>query len=279
MLRGASAEAQAELTSELEGSKGDADKLVEELFGVAAVLRGEPAVRRILTDASVEPDAKASLAGDVFGNALGETATELVKSAVKRRWTVSHDLADVIEELGVLAAVRSAGDDGSKISDELFEVRRVVDETAGSAYGALGPVAVGGGQGRAAAHPVRGEAAARDDAAGRAGGRRSGTAPSTGRSRCSSTPRHTPSARRSRPCTPPGSSPTTSAAGWPSALGAQYDTTIHLLVVQDPKIVGGIRVEIGDDVIDGTVASKLEDAQESSQADHALPGMSGTQDN
>jgi F-type H+-transporting ATPase subunit delta len=45
------------------------------------------------------------------------------------------------------------------------------------------------------------------------------------------------------------------------ALGAQYDTSVHLLVVQDPEIVGGIRVEIGDDVIDGTVASKLEDAQ------------------
>ena len=131
MLRGASAEAQAELTSELEGSKGDADKLAEELFGVAAVLRGEPAVRRILTDASIEPDAKAALAGNVFGNALGETALKLVKSAVQRRWTVSHDLADVIEELGVLAAVRSAGDDGSKISDELFEVRRVVDQTQG----------------------------------------------------------------------------------------------------------------------------------------------------
>ena len=45
------------------------------------------------------------------------------------------------------------------------------------------------------------------------------------------------------------------------ALGAQYDTTIHLLVVLDPDIVGGVRVEIGDDIIDGTVASKIEDAQ------------------
>ena len=45
------------------------------------------------------------------------------------------------------------------------------------------------------------------------------------------------------------------------ALGSQYDTTIHLLVVQDPEIVGGIRVEIGDDIIDGTVSGRLEDAQ------------------
>ena len=36
------------------------------------MLRGEPAVRRILTDASIEADAKAGLAGDVFGNAVGE---------------------------------------------------------------------------------------------------------------------------------------------------------------------------------------------------------------
>jgi len=131
MLRGASAEAHAELASELEGSRDDAEKLGEELFGVAALLRGEPALRRIVTDASVEPEAKAALVGDVFGGALNDTTLKLVRSAVQRRWTASNDLADVIEELGVLAAVRSAGNDGNKISDELFEVRRVVDQTPG----------------------------------------------------------------------------------------------------------------------------------------------------
>ena len=45
------------------------------------------------------------------------------------------------------------------------------------------------------------------------------------------------------------------------ALVAQYDTSVHLQVVVDPDVVGGLRVEIGDDVIDGTVSSKLEDAQ------------------
>ena len=56
MLRGASAEAEAQLTSELEGSEGEAGKLGEELFGVAAVLRAEAALRRIFTDASIEAD-------------------------------------------------------------------------------------------------------------------------------------------------------------------------------------------------------------------------------
>jgi F-type H+-transporting ATPase subunit delta len=260
MLRGASAEAQAELTSELEGSKGDAEKLGEELFGVAAVLRGEPAVRRILTDGSVEPEAKASLAGDVFGNALGGTATKLVKSAVQRRWTMSHDLADVIEELGLLAAVRSAGNDGNKISDELYEVRRVVDKTEGLRTALSDPSRSAADKGELL-RTLFGEKLLPatmllvEQAAGGRHGAIDGalelfqhTAAHTIGEKIATVyaARELSDEERSRLA---------------DALGAQYDTAIHLLVVQDPEVVGGIRVEIGDDVIDGTVASKLEDAQ------------------
>ena len=45
------------------------------------------------------------------------------------------------------------------------------------------------------------------------------------------------------------------------ALGKAYDATVHLHVVQDPDLVGGIRVEIGDDVIDGSVSAKLDNAR------------------
>ena len=45
------------------------------------------------------------------------------------------------------------------------------------------------------------------------------------------------------------------------ALSRQYDRQIHLNVVVDPDVIGGIRVEIGDDVIDGTVANRLDDAR------------------
>jgi F-type H+-transporting ATPase subunit delta len=44
-------------------------------------------------------------------------------------------------------------------------------------------------------------------------------------------------------------------------LASQYDRPIHLNVVVDPAVLGGIRVEIGDDVIDGTVAARLADAR------------------
>ena len=45
------------------------------------------------------------------------------------------------------------------------------------------------------------------------------------------------------------------------ALSKQYSTTVQLHVVLDPSLIGGLRVEIGDDVIDGSVSNRLDDAR------------------
>ena len=45
------------------------------------------------------------------------------------------------------------------------------------------------------------------------------------------------------------------------ALSTQYGRPVHLNIEVDPALLGGMRVEIGDDVIDGTVASRLDDAR------------------
>ena len=70
-----------------------------------------------------------------------------------------------------------------------------------------------------------------------------------------------PSARRSRP------------SGWSSALddadreklraalATQYGRPVHLHEIIDPAVLGGVRVEIADDVIDGTVVSRLDEAR------------------
>ena len=111
MLRGASAEALAELGSAAASTRtlDEAAGLGNELFGAAAVVRRDAALRRALTDASVEGEAKSGLARAVFGGALGDKAMDLVADAVARRWISGKDLPDALEQVAVATTVRSAG--------------------------------------------------------------------------------------------------------------------------------------------------------------------------
>ena len=75
------------------------------------------------------------------------------------------------------------------------------------------------------------------------------------------TSRQEPAARRWPPCAPRSELSKADEQRLAGALGKQYDTTVHLHVVVEPDLVGGLRVEIGDDVIDGSVANRLDDAR------------------
>jgi F-type H+-transporting ATPase subunit delta len=44
-------------------------------------------------------------------------------------------------------------------------------------------------------------------------------------------------------------------------LNQQYATTVRLNFITDPDVIGGVRVEIGDQVIDGTISGRLDDAR------------------
>ena len=260
MLRGASAEAKEALSSRLEQLSGDAATIGEEQFAVAALLRSEAAVRRIATDASIEGAAKAGLIGNVFGNALGSESLDLVKDAVQRRWTRPRDLADVIEYLGVVATVRSADDEGGRISDELFRIRQTVDGhpelRSALSDPARSPADKRGllhqlldGKVQAATLVLVGQAVSGSHGSVDRGLEEFQHIAAEAKSEKIATvhtARELADSERDRLA---------------QALSSQYGTSVHLQVVVDPDVVGGLRVEIGDDVIDGTVSSKLDDAQ------------------
>lgn len=262
MLRGASAEALAELTEQVGvgGTLADQAILGEQLFGVVAVLRGDPALRRALTDNSVEGDSKAGLAEAVFGSAVGETASALVADAAARRWTAARDLADVLERLAVIVTVRSAGAKGQQVGDELFAVRQLFDanpdlrsalsDLTRSAEDRSGLVAgLVSGQVQPATETLLGQAISRGqgsvdraleeflDLAAEALEETVVTV---------HTARELSDADQQRLA---------------DALSEQYDTTVQLHVVLDPDLIGGLKVEIGDDVIDGSVSNRLDDAR------------------
>jgi F-type H+-transporting ATPase subunit delta len=262
MLRGASAEALAELgqqasrTSTLDASA----TLGRELFGVAAVVRRDVALRRALTDASVEGESRSGLARAVFGNAVGADTVALVAEAVSRRWIGAYDLPDAFEQLGVAATVRSAGAKGKQLGDELFAVRRTIEANP-ELRAALSD------QSRSAADRsglllglLDGKVLpATAELVGQAVSRQRGSVENTITEYLDlaadtldeavatvQTARELSAEEQSRLA---------------AALSTQYGKNVQLHVVVDQALIGGLRVEIGDDVIDGTVAGRLDDAR------------------
>jgi F-type H+-transporting ATPase subunit delta len=45
------------------------------------------------------------------------------------------------------------------------------------------------------------------------------------------------------------------------ALSQIYSRTVQINVVLDPTVVGGIRVQVGDEVVDGTILRRLQEAE------------------
>jgi len=263
-LRGSSAEALQVLGEQLDGdglTLEEFGSLGDDLFRAAALLRSEPSLRRAVTDVSTPAEAKASLVHGLLDGKLGVPAVDLLAQAVGMRWVAARDLPDAVEHLGVIATVRSAGrGESTRLSDELFVVGQVVEEEADLRIALSDPVRSVEDkrtllrqllEGRALPATVSLVEQALE------GSYRSFHAAVTEYQKVAAATqgegvalvrvaRELTEAERTR---------------LEQALSTQYGRPVHLNIEVDPALLGGMRVEIGDDVIDGTVVSRLDDAR------------------
>ena len=264
-MRGASADSLATLTEALEAAVdggADAGRVADDLFGVADVLRREPSLRRVATDLSVTSGAKSELVRQIFGDKLDGDSLDLVAAAAGRRWAATRDLADALEQLGVVAVVRSAeqADEADALEDELFAFERLVTENP-ELRDALSDPARSVEDKRAL---VRGllenrftPAAVRLAEQSVAGTHRTVAVAMEEYQKVAAAHRNrlVATVRVAREI---GEADQQRLAG---VLAGQYGRPVHLNVVVDPEVIGGMRVEIGDEVIDGTVSSRLDEAR------------------
>ena len=234
-----------------------------ELFAVGRLLDGQPSLRRALSDPSGKPDDRAALVDRLFRGKVSGVTLDLVETVARQRWSRPSDLVDAMTTLGTEAALDAADTEGAldDVEDELFrfgrivsgdrELSRILSDRSASieGTGALIDRLLSGKVGPVTELLLRNVLTSRRTGSAEVAVERLSEAAS--RRRGQSVARVTTAVA----LTPAQEERLT------TVLGRLYGRTIGLQIVVDPDVLGGLVVQVGDEVIDGSVAHRLEAAR------------------
>lgn len=104
-------------------------KFAEEIFSIGAAVASSSQLRSILSDPSAEAKAKSGALAAVFGKNVSATALEFVTTLVGLRWSTGQDLVLAFEQVAVFAVAAIAADKKnlSAVESELFAFKQAVD--------------------------------------------------------------------------------------------------------------------------------------------------------
>lgn len=247
--REALANVKATLSAEPLGAEAGAD-----LLAASEQIEAAPALRSALADASADAAAKLSLVEKLFGSA-SSGARSVLAAAVAQSWSTPAEFVAGVEELGLRAAANAHGELadellaaagvidgshelelnlGSKLGDSAAKVALVDRLFSGKLSGpAVGVVRhlVANPRGRKLSAALRESARIAADQGG------------------------------SELATVTVAAPLSEAqqARVAALLQQSAGRPVRVTTVLDPSLVGGVRIQVGNDVIDGSVKSRLED--------------------
>lgn len=249
---------QARFEPVLSAAGQDASTIGQQLFELTDALGSSGSLRAVLTDPSLPAEAKAGVADRVLVSA-DERTRAVVRDLVAQRWAKVQDLGHAVEHLGLSALLASAEARGAlaTVEDELFRMTRILSAERGL---------------RAVLSddrwPVDGRVGLVDEIFG--GKVDATTLDLAHRATTNLTHRKfvpnllsysNAAAERRRRLV----ATVTSAVELTEQqrerlaqiLGRAYGHPVHLNTSVDPLVVGGLRVQVGPDVIDSTMISRL----------------------
>ncbi len=236
--------------------------LAGELFSAADLFGSDPALRRAVTDPGASVEARQQLVSQLLGGKVSAEALAVLRGAAGLRWRTPEAFVSSVERQAIRAALAQAQVAGQldQVEDELFRFNRTVagsSELRDALSDDRQPLAV---RQDMAARLLQGKAAPVTISLVRRGvAARERTFVNTvdGYLTLAAAQRNRALAvvRVARPLTGE------QLARLQAALNKQLGRPIAMHVVEDPTILGGIRVEVGDEVIDGTVATRLNEAR------------------
>lgn len=241
-------------------------QLAKELFGILGTVDSSAGLRRALTDPSRSGDEKSALIKQLFGGKVSADAVEIASGLAGSRWASARDIGDALETLAasvVIAvaenksAVSASGISGLEaLENDLFsfnqvvesnhEVQRAVSEPQASpaAKVALAEKLVPSASeeakvliGQAVSHP-RGLKATKLV-------RRFAELAAKRQQRWIATVSVTRALTE------------TQTSRLQAGLNALYGRELKINMNVDPALIGGIRIQVGDEVVDASVLARL----------------------
>jgi len=236
--------------------------LAEELFSVARLLSGQLTLRRALSDPAGKPEERAALAQRLFASKVSATALDLIETVARQRWSRPIDLVDAFSALATEAALDAADARGEldSVEDELFrfgrivggdrELARILSDRKASAEGksALLDRLLSGRVSPVTEQLLRNVLT----------GPHAGTA-EVAVERLSDVASRRRGQSVARVTSAVALSPEQEQR-LIASLTRLYGRTVGLQVTVDPSVLGGLIVQVGDEVIDGSIAHRLDAA-------------------
>ncbi|NKX54562.1 F0F1 ATP synthase subunit delta [Arthrobacter mobilis] len=234
--------------------------LAEELFGILGLLDSNAGLRRALTDPAREGSDKATLVAKLLGSTVSADAKAIVEGLAASRWSQPRDIGDALETLAATVAIgvaESKGVDGLEgLERDLFAFIRVVEADHALQRALAEPQA-----------PVEAKTALALRLVPNAGPE----AQVLIRQAVSAPRGHKPAAlvRRfvelvamrqqrwianvsvTRPLTQE------QIRRLQAGLNAFYGRELRININVDPSLVGGVRVQVGDEIVDSSVVTRL----------------------
>jgi F-type H+-transporting ATPase subunit delta len=243
----------------LRSRETDLSALANELYAVADLLTAQPQLRRTLADPASAAEGRAGLIRRLLQGKVSDQALRITEQAVALRWSSPWDLVDALETSGdeVLLAAAERDDALDTVEDQLFRMERILD--AESDLSALLDEAVVPAARRVRllddviagkAHPVTRALLEHAVASQR---KRTTVLAIDSLIEAAASRRHRSLAR----VTAPTELTVDQQSRLAGALSQLYGRTVEVRYAVDPSVRGGLVVRVGDEVIDGSVATRL----------------------
>ena len=266
-MAGVSSESLATALAELEAKLPTASlQLAKELFGILGMVDSSAGLRRALTDPSRNGDEKSALVRQLVGGKVSADAAEIAGGLASSRWANARDIGDALETLAATvvisvaenkSAVSASGISGlEELENDLFsfnqavasnhEVQRALSEPQASAAAkaTLAERLVPGVSEEAKVLITQAVTQPRGIKPTRLVGRFAELAAKRQQ-------RWIATVSVTRPLTQ------TQLARLQAGLNAMYGRELKVNINVDPALIGGIRVQIGDEVLDASVLTRL----------------------